>query len=372
MTIKDVSEIYSMASDIIKFIHILATDYVNAIPEAKEFSDKCDMYFEIAEKYNNSTLKIHHDKIKEYIEEVNDKAKKIINNSSKEKNLLGKTLFNIELLTKAGYYRKYFSEKSELISKELKNIGAIINIMAPEPPVKLPTLAKIFWNDNFEDKKSVPWETFSEKYSFYQNLSEESINVAKKYLCVNNCVTIYAFYATCSQLGYPIMIPIQPQIDTMKLAELVMELNKEFYSFEFGKHWNKMRKLENESESEEDLYNKLKKLCLSKEDKDIEYWKELNISRSIVSSFFQRYMMLWRIGRISQEMLDNIDFPGKARMKIFNYSCGTIDHVNYTEYLKLHLPSPSKKEKLWEEGKPQVYDFINQLLKDEKDNKKDK
>lgn len=71
-------------------------------------------------------------------------------------------------------------------------------------------------------------------------------------------------------------------------------------------------------------------------------------------------MMLWRIGKVSQEMFDNVDFPGKARMKLFVYVCETIDEVNY-EVLKLNLMSPSRKEKSWEEGKPQVYNFIHEL-----------
>lgn len=366
----DPSPYISIAKETIKFIHDLVDDYTNAIPELKEFIDKCDVFMNIIEKHEQRSLKIKGlEKAVEHIKEAKIKSEEIVKDNSKDKNLLGKAKFNIILLTRAKSYRKYFEEKSDQLSKELSDIRKDLDSIAPEPPVKLPVLAKIFWKDKFQDKKSVLWDDFKEKYMFENDINNDDIEKIRKYLCINSHVTIYAFYSTCSQLGYPIMLPVQQHIDSIRLAELIMTLTKEFYSPEFGPHWVKIRKLEpklKEGENNEEgrkkyrkeLYNKLKDMIKD----DNKNWIELNKSRAAVSSLFQRYMMIWRIGKISQDMFDDIDFPGKSRIKIFIFVCETIDEVNYKEDWKLDQPSASGSHKPWEKGKPQVYDFLREIL----------
>jgi hypothetical protein len=268
-----------------------------------------------------------------------------------KKNFGGKTKFSVLLFMKANSYRKQFSDASQLLTDEIKGLVEDIDSIAPEPPVKLPTIAKIFWNNNFENQ-SILWDIFMEKYKFENNIDNENINNFKKYLCLDNkYVTEYAFYSTCSQFGYPIMLSVQVDIDTIKLAELIMKLNKEFYDpIEIGQYWAKITNLKYNYKKKEDLEEYLKTIKENKEE-----WLQLNISRDIISSLFQRYMMLWRIGKSSQKMFDNVDFPGKSRIKTFIYVCESIDKVNY-EHLGL------QQDKNWEKGRPQVYDFLRAVL----------
>ena len=160
----------------------------------------------------------------------------------------------------------------------------------------------------------------------------ENMDKFKKYLCIDNHVTIYAFYSTCSQLGYPIMLPVENHVDTMKLAELIMDLTKELYTPEFGEDWSKIIMLNNQYKDRKKLYEYLKYIS---ENDETEWNKIIHQYRSKATSFFHRYMMLWRIGKASQEMFDNVDVPGKSRIYTFIHVCETIDEVNYKE--KRHL-----------------------------------
>lgn len=188
--------------------------------------------------------------------------------------------------------------------------------MTPEPPATLPSLSKIFWTSSFgKDRYVVGWEEFIQAYSKELSISKEDMVNVKKYIFINDTVSIYSFYAACTQLGYPILPPIYPEIDIVRLAQLIMDLNKEFYRKNFGESWNCIRQLEIAFHNQEEMYNGLKNISESNPKR----WKEINIERGVVSSIFQRYMMGWRIGRISHEILDNIDFPGKTRIKLFIY-----------------------------------------------------
>ena len=351
MSISDVKEGISNAVDIIRFIHSFVDDYVKAIPEAVEFASKCDEYLKIEKIYQQGSLPKELINSKAYIDDAKSECEKIIKEYARDKNFLGKTKFIFILSARAGSYRKYFKDKSVELSKELDKIRKDIKSIAPEPRVKLPAIAKVFWANNFKQTSSVSWDDFKVKYTSENSIDEGNICKFEKYLCVDNHVTIYAFYSTCSQFGYPIMLPVENHVDTMKLAELIMNLNKEFYDPDaMGKHWAKITDLNRNYKEEKKL---LKHLITMKENK--EKWLQLNISRGIISSLFQRYMMLWRIGKVSQEMFDNVDFPGKARIKIFIYVCETIDKVNYG-----HLNLDHEKES--EKGRPQVYDFLRAVL----------
>lgn len=361
-SISDFKEYYSIASEIIKSIHDLIDNYVNSIPEAKEFLDKCDQSLETAKIHGQRKLeKNRMNSIIKHISEAKNKSDKIVKDNMEHKNLWGKSKYNIILLIKAGEYRKYFKDKSEQLSKELIEIRNELDSISPQPPTRLPLSAMLFWNNHFQDKKSVTWNEFITQYTSENNITEDEIERKfKKYLCNidNNAISIYTFYSTCTQFSYPIMLPVENHVDTMKLAELIMNLTKELYSPEFGRHWGKLLELKSKAKINNKFERKLLYENLAKLGKsdDQEWFLILHQYRSTASSFFQRYMMLWRIGNASQEMLDNVDIPGKSRIYTFIQVCETIDEVNYKEILKLDT------EKSWEKGRPQVYDFLRAVL----------
>ncbi|PIA12570.1 hypothetical protein COEREDRAFT_90170 [Coemansia reversa NRRL 1564] len=348
------AEYYPIIKDACSFLRELATDYQEAIPEAKALYDECQFLLANIDKiainnHNKETLQ----KIKEEIEEGNKEAQELLDNTNKERKLLGKMAFNMKLLVKAKGYRESFDARTKRIEKYINSFMQVESIIKPEPPSKLPALAQLFWIKSFkENTRHVSWDEFVEKYSDELNTNKEEIIKIKPYISVKEQVTTYSFYAACTQFGYPIMCPIQPVIDSIKLANLIMNLNKEFYSPEFGEHWYALRALDTKPRDHGELYRKLEGVSLNNK----EEWKRINISRGLVSSLFQRYMMLWRIGKASQEMFDNIDFPGKGRINFFIHVCGTIDEVNYKENLKIERP--------WSSGKPQVYDFLQTLIED--------
>ena len=174
MSISDAKEGISTAIDIIKFIHSFVDDYVKAIPEAVEFASKCDEYLKIEKIYQQGSLPKELINAKAYIDDAKSECDKIIKEYAKDKNLLGKTKFIFILSARAGPYRKYFKDKSDELSKELDKIRKDVKSIAPEPRVKLPAIAKIFWANHFGEETSILWDDFKERYT-----SENSIDDRK-------------------------------------------------------------------------------------------------------------------------------------------------------------------------------------------------
>ncbi|ORX65184.1 hypothetical protein DL89DRAFT_261384 [Linderina pennispora] len=352
------TEYYSIAKDLYSFLEKLADDYKEAIPEAEALYGECEIFreiisgIEIKEKRKSKAI----EKIKKDIEEANKKAKELIDNAGNERNLLGKTAFNIKLLAKAKGYRALFDKKREEIRENLKILSQTQHILRPEPPSRLPVLAKLFWTSSFgENTMSVGWFDFTTKYSLELIVNVEELERIKPYLCVNEHVTTYSFYAACTQFGYPILCPTQPVIDTMALANSIIDLTKEFYLPTFGTRWYMLRDLRKKDQDRDQFCQALKDIFYQDKDR----WESINKARGIVSSLFQRYMMIWRIGKASQEMFDNVDFPGKSRIKTFIRICEPIDEINYKFNLNLEN---SIDKKPWAKGKPQVYDFLRTLI----------
>ncbi|KAG2171241.1 hypothetical protein INT43_004459 [Umbelopsis isabellina] len=227
---------------------------------------------------------------------------------------------------RAGQYRQFFKNKSKELSEGLVEMREDLDSIAPEPPSRLPLTAMIFWDNHFHNEKSIAWDYFVSHYTSENAItSMEMERKFKKFLCNidDEYISIYTFYSTCSQFGYPIMLFIDNHVDTMKLAELIMSLTKELYSPEFGLHWGKLLELKDKAK-------------INGKSNDKEIWL----------SILHQYR-----SKASQEMLDNVDIPGKARIYTFIEVCETIDEVNYNEILHLNA------NKSWDKGRPQVYSF---------------
>ncbi|CAO3628062.1 unnamed protein product [Cunninghamella blakesleeana] len=81
--------------------------------------------------------------------------------------------------------------------------------------------------------------------------------------------------------------------------------------------------------------------------------EQVDLARRAYSFFFQRYTVVWKIGKVSREAFSDVDFPGKARMHEFINYIGPLDYANY------HTVIHGDPEK-WERKKPNVYKFLEE------------
>lgn len=71
--------------------------------------------------------------------------------------------------------------------------------------------------------------------------------------------------------------------------------------------------------------------------------------------FYQQYVVIWRIGQVSQDIMKDLDFPGKSRIK---------DFLKYNEPLERHdYMTVMQNEPLeWSHREPKVYVFLLELI----------
>ncbi|KAI8089046.1 uncharacterized protein BX664DRAFT_332044 [Halteromyces radiatus] len=87
--------------------------------------------------------------------------------------------------------------------------------------------------------------------------------------------------------------------------------------------------------------------------------EQVDMARRTYSFFFQRYMVVFKIGQLSKEMFAEVDFPGKARMYEFINYVRPLDHANY--HIVIH-GDPSE----WIAKQPKVYTFLEDFIATEK------
>ncbi|CAO3601424.1 unnamed protein product [Absidia cylindrospora] len=87
--------------------------------------------------------------------------------------------------------------------------------------------------------------------------------------------------------------------------------------------------------------------------------EQVDMARQAYSTFYQRYMVVFNIGRISEEMLAEVDFPGKARMVEF------IEHVKPLERAYFMIVMNVDEEN-WESKQPKVYKFLQEHIAESK------
>ncbi|CAO3601423.1 unnamed protein product [Absidia cylindrospora] len=84
--------------------------------------------------------------------------------------------------------------------------------------------------------------------------------------------------------------------------------------------------------------------------------EQVDMARRTYSFFFQRYMVVVKIGQLSKDMFAEVDFPGKARMYEF------IEHVKPLDKANFLIVMNNDEEK-WETKQPKVYTFLEEFTK---------
>jgi hypothetical protein len=341
-------EVIPLAKDAFIYLNELIKSYSNLIPEAKEFRRKCDMYRMMIIKDGNSETEKIAVIIKEKLNEADEKACILIQELNNVESYFKKIKIQSKLFFKdAVKYNEYFKDCKEEMIIEIKMQLKFKNTVSPERIVSVPSIARHFWEKYFSDKDIVTWNEFKIKYSIETGIKD--INNLETYLCGGKYVTKDGFFNACSRFGYPIMVYGNLTIDTVKLAQLVMDIVKEFYAPDFSKSWIYLRDLYFQNKN--NYYEYLSDIGKNEKNK----WNEINKNKIIVFSLFQRYYLVMNIAKESRDMFSNMSFPGNSRTKLFLKMCEVIDEVNFKEVLRLNQEKEWKAPKIYTYLKDNIY-----------------
>ncbi|KAF7724293.1 hypothetical protein EC973_001194 [Apophysomyces ossiformis] len=384
-------EVATLLREIFIIIEQRADDWVNVIPEALVLKNQCSVVDAILPHIDTG---LDEDSlqyrcmatIKTILESARDEIEEFIRRDTKERHLLGKVFWNSKRVFLATWYRESFKNKSDALAESIRDITMYMNLGDCFRKVTVDHVKDLlspasyeFWmkhvGSNVSDNNA--WAIFIQQYQIiYGRLSEDMIESIRRVACVNGTdLTVYGFIRITKEYGFPIDVDRLPPLPLsnvvmseegrMEIAKMVMSLMSDFSSKEMHQSFIRV-----------ELWYK----GVNREDKDAlqkraDEWaecivasrnaehktelhlavEELDYSRKTISLFYQRYMVIWRIGRVSREMLSDVDFPGKARIRSFLRYIYPLDYANYRIVIR---QDPAK----WDHRSPKVYKFLKELL----------
>ncbi|CAO3646410.1 unnamed protein product [Cunninghamella blakesleeana] len=261
------------------------------------------------------------------------------------------------------------------------------------------------------------WSSFQEKYELNylkkEKWSGTDWNRVKSAACiVGSDLTLFGFINLTNKAGFPINIEEVPSIldsnhsmtdgARIEVGKMINDLIAKFSSEEMNnhivsvikwygsfskedtKHLILPEKKENETDEEKDArkeeerriikqykaeecYKIIKRMRI--EDKPSDQWdkrekmaQDVERARREVVFFYQQFLVICEFGRLSRTIFENVDFPGKARLKSFIGDYKPLDFANFTVIIG---GDPNK----WEDKQPKVYKFVQDFLHTEKTRK---
>ncbi|KAI7859137.1 hypothetical protein BDC45DRAFT_496969 [Circinella umbellata] len=256
-----------------------------------------------------------------------------------------------------------------------------------------------FWNLYFQDNIHASWKEFIDAYELLYGrvgypdkayikrvlVSEQNHNEGK--------LTIYGFIGFTSNHGFPFPKDIaRSTINTepeeiseekrMKLTEMTMDLVEKFSEKEMRDHlvtiytwfagcqkgtkefnsradeWGRTMKEKRDLMSNKRLTKEEKNEKLKAHKDTYEEAEQVDLARRALYFFYERFMVMWRVGEVSRDVLKDIDFPGKGRIKDFCNYVGPLDHANYYIVMGNGTDEEDKKK----DYTPEIYDFMDEYL----------
>ncbi|KAI9251808.1 hypothetical protein BDA99DRAFT_563509 [Phascolomyces articulosus] len=398
---------------VVEFLEQTADDYKNVIPEALAFEEEVRHVYEILHpiltedpdfnkylhKYIKNGLsdrKNHKGQqaiVKDIIR-VMYMAEKKINQYLKEYSAQNKTIFqSIRWFTKrtvtAQEYRAYFKGENERIrhlmndlvtTRQLEAGSGIVTVRRFEHDMSQESYQ--FWMKYIGKDIVAPFDTFREAYVLlYGDIEPLELQYIRKILCSSGggSMTVFGFITLVRKHSFPFenigtdLPPVEKTLSEesrMEIAKMVMTLVSEFATEKMKGHLTAMYNWydgvdKRDPKALQERANQwaiLKKEVWHIEELTPEHKKaeKLDSARRAISFFYQRYMVMWRIGKLSRQAFSGCDFPGKGRIRDFIKFVQPLDKANY-------LISMGKPENTWDQKKPQVYQFLEKLIDDSKE-----
>ncbi|KAI9251806.1 hypothetical protein BDA99DRAFT_607953 [Phascolomyces articulosus] len=291
----------------------------------------------------------------------------------------------------SGDYREFFRQEAERIRTLLNDLMLNEEIISKSKETKVEDFrddmsndSYMFWTKHLGNDMIVDWIQFKDAYTLlYGTLEPMDEHYIKSVLTSNAKenlrITIYGFISFMQKHGFPFEknvalrkafdMPVMGEDKRMEIAKMVMDLVQEFASSEMKKNLVDVYTWyagvdKKDKKAMQERANKWARLV--KESRDVKYDKtketdehkranDVDSARRAVSLFYQEYMVMWRIGQVSREMFNDVDFPGKARIKDFINFYSPLDKANF-------LIVMGRQEKDWENKKPKVYNFLKKMV----------
>ncbi|KAI9243437.1 hypothetical protein BDA99DRAFT_530414 [Phascolomyces articulosus] len=223
----------------------------------------------------------------------------------------------------------------------------------------------------------VSWAKFSSIYNIlFGSVEPQYQGYVKQFLCEKKSenVTAFTFIALIERFGFPFAKNNDKNAMTeegrVEVTKMMMDLMRELASSEMRGHlltvYDWYRGVERTPEALEKRANQWADIIKSSPRTDVDATKvkktedqqradNLDLARRAISLFYQRYMVLWKIGPAAREVIKNVDSPGKARMRDFLTYVLPLDKAN----LIVVIGADAKN---WDSKRPKVYDFIHTLV----------
>ncbi|KAI9493611.1 hypothetical protein BDB00DRAFT_822878 [Zychaea mexicana] len=327
--------------------------------------------------------------ITKHIEGANKRLEKFIKEHERKKTWHHSVRWFFRRAIVAREYRDFFRDESTAVRDLLNDLVLCQKIAESAAIPKVDDFQKdmseepyLFWKKHMGQLVVANWQQFIDSYTLlYGSFDPKDLAYAERMLKSqggSNQITVYGFISFTRKHGFPFKKSIatttadaettMSEEARMEITKMIMNMVTDFSEPAMQEHllalygWFKGLKHNNTAEIKKraDEWAVLIKASRDVEGEitDEQQKKAVNVdkARRAVSFFYQRYMVMWRVGQVSRETIKDVDFPGRSRIRDFLCYCGPLDRSNY------HIVIGKTGD--WEKnGKPKVYTFLEMLLK---------
>ncbi|KAI8138749.1 hypothetical protein BJV82DRAFT_582584 [Fennellomyces sp. T-0311] len=278
-------------------------------------------------------------------------------------------------------YQKEFDIDTNLIYSGLNQLFQLTPIaeMSQRPSLKSfePDFSKEasgFWQRTIGSDIIGTWDKFSQSYTqLYNSVEPIVLEFLRMRLCApdGRSINIYGFLEVTRKYGFPVEhlpthLSTTGQSSTeearAEITKMVIPLVTEFSSQEIQQHllvlygWYKGIDRKNEDAYQQRANEwatlvKESRTVTTKSEEHIQAEKVDNARRAL-SFFYQRFMVIWRIGSVARETFAGVSFPGKPRIRDFIRLVRPLDFANYSIVIGA--------DRQW--NPPEVYHFLSELV----------
>jgi hypothetical protein len=392
-------DIPSNATEAIKitleFMLARVDDWKNVVPEGKNLKFQCELFYSLIKdllKYPELPIANILKNIKDTIVSTITLINNFLKEENKKRSMLDNIEYNIIRIYDAYSYRQTFRATTKTLESTKTKIEEILKLSKElnKPTVHMYSNhmvnheSLVFWKEIFgeEINKLDGFELFINHYQEKYNiiLNSDIIERINRLSCSSDHIFNISGYITLTKIcGFPINIEKLPSlvdsksIDTaqirIEVAKMVNELISYFSTkemrdsivsvFKWYKGGNKRNKEEWQKRANKwaETISEMRKKDPKSYTDDEHLADSVDIARRTYSFFFQRYMVIYKIGKVSKDTFGNVDFPGKARIFEFIEHFEPLDKANFLIVMK----QPPEK---WIDKKPKVYTFLrSEILK---------
>ncbi|KAI9275433.1 hypothetical protein BDA99DRAFT_532400 [Phascolomyces articulosus] len=256
-----------------------------------------------------------------------------------------------------------------------------------------------FWETSFQNKICVDWQCFRDAYELlYGKLVFADAGFIKRVLVpkVNGKsgehLTLYGFIGFTRQYGFPFSkdiftkstAAIEPEDISeekrMKITKMTMDLVDHFsdpkmrnhlvsiYTWFRGCSKDNKEQMRNRADEWANIIKEKRAVTASKkkaetplgtkyDQDDYDEAEAVDLARRAIYFFYEKFMVMWRVGGVTRDVLKNIDFPGRGRIKDFLNFVKPLDLANYYLLVKGFDKVPKDADHT-----PEIYKFMKKYL----------